>query len=133
MSQLGAQVSHFTFCIRSWASARKSHKPRPGTTTNQFHVLLLIYFLRRQLLPTLDILFNNAGVSLVTGSSWVNQIQDPLHSESFGEALERSAERVQRRKVIRFKSKAKEFLYMGKGMNVLKKPGSGSASVSTSR
>ncbi|ODM92369.1 Poly(A) RNA polymerase, mitochondrial [Orchesella cincta] len=64
MSQLEPRFPTLLFAIRSWASARKITNPVPGRQpTNFMFVLLLIYFLqKRQLLPTLDILFNNAGI-----------------------------------------------------------------------
>jgi len=64
MSQLEPRFPTLLFAIRSWASARKITNPVPGRQpTNFMFVLLLIYFFqKRQLLPTLDILFNNAGM-----------------------------------------------------------------------
>ncbi|CAL8120410.1 unnamed protein product [Orchesella dallaii] len=190
MSQLEPRFPTLLFAIRSWASARKITNPVPGRQpTNFMFVLLLIYFLqKRQLLPTLDILFNNArdrdhkvtvdgidcsflrdreqilkhfspqtqgesvaellfdffefysefdfnskGVSLVTGSSWGKPDSGPLYIQNPLERHLNVARNVSKEEVTRFKSKAKEFLYMGKGMNILQKPGSTSASVRTAR
>lgn len=64
MTKLEPRFSTLLFAIRAWASARKITNPIPGRQpTNFMFVLLLIYFLQqKQLLPTLDILFNNAGI-----------------------------------------------------------------------
>ncbi|ODM88280.1 Poly(A) RNA polymerase, mitochondrial [Orchesella cincta] len=63
MGQLEPRFPTLVFAIRSWASAAKVTNPVPGRQpTNFMLVLLLIHFLqRRHLLPSLEILFKNAG------------------------------------------------------------------------
>jgi len=62
MAKLDSRFSTLLFAIRSWASARKITNPVPGRQpTNFMFVLLLIYFFQhKKILPTFDILFNNA-------------------------------------------------------------------------
>jgi len=65
MTALDPRFTSLLFAIRSWASARKITNPVPGRQpTNFILVLLLIYFCQfKKILPTFDILYNNAGMN----------------------------------------------------------------------
>lgn len=64
--------------------------------------------------------FNSKGVSLITGNSWGKPDAGPLYIQNPLERHLNVARNVSKEEVSRFKSKAKEFLYMGKGMNILR-------------
>lgn len=76
MCQLEPRFPTLLFTVRAWAAGRKITNPVPGRQpTNFMFVLLLIYFLQqKQLLPTLDVLFNNASMYFfMPGSSHLNK------------------------------------------------------------
>lgn len=64
--------------------------------------------------------FNSKGVSLITGNSWGKPDAGPLYIQNPLERHLNVARNVSKEEVSRFKSKTKEFLYMGKGMNILR-------------
>lgn len=63
--------------------------------------------------------FNTKGVSVVTGNSWGKPDTAPLYIQNPLERHLNVARNVSKEEVVRLKSKAKEFVYMGKGMNII--------------
>lgn len=62
--------------------------------------------------------FNTKGVSLLTGSAWGKPDAGPLYIQNPLERHLNVARNVSKEEVTRFKSKAKEFLYTGKGLSL---------------
>lgn len=63
--------------------------------------------------------FNSKGVSLLTGSAWGKPDAGPLYIQNPLERHLNVARNVSREEVSRFKSKTKEFLFTGKGLNLI--------------